>query len=85
MSPPARLRAPHKRRFVLRLWLPVSLLALLLAPLALVALPLLAVVLRPRHVSPVAALCATVAVLFALSGTLVEVEAPEALIRLRLI
>lgn len=77
--------ARRPRRVVVRLWLPVFLLWILLAPLALLALPLLAVILMPRRVDPFAALAAGAAILFALSGTLVEVEAPEASIRLRLI
>jgi len=81
---PSRDRAERPRRVRVRLWLPVSLLVVLLAPLAVVALPILAAVMKRRRIRPARTLLAAAQVLFALGGTLVEVEAPHASVRIRL-
>jgi hypothetical protein len=80
---PAVPRA-QPRRF--RLWLPVPavLLWLLFAPVSLVALAALAIARQPRGIGPFAVLGGAWRVLFALAGTTVEVDCPDALIRIRI-
>lgn len=72
-------------RTVIRLWLPLTPLFLLLAPFALLASPLLYVVHRRFGVSPLAAALAIGAVLLALGGTDVDVDTPDALVRLKIL
>jgi hypothetical protein len=73
-----------RRRTAIRLWLPLTPLWILLAPFALVAAPLMALVPEMRGVNPYRAAWAIGGVLLRLSGTLVEVESPDALIRIRI-
>ncbi|HZL01278.1 MAG TPA: hypothetical protein VFC47_15435 [Caulobacteraceae bacterium] len=77
--------APAGPRRLLRLWLPVTPLAALLTPLALIALPFLAPTLLRRGVSPWRAISGLGAVLLALSGTLIEVENARATIRIHIV
>ena len=74
---PARAR-PKRRPFILRLWLPVSILFLLLAPLAALALPVLWLVapLGRRNWAP--ALFSIGAMLMALHGTRIEIRTSDA-------
>lgn len=74
-------RGPVRIRFCL----PVSVLWALLAPVALLALPIVAAIALPRRQNPFALLAGVGAVLFALSGTLVEIEGSRASVKIRLI
>lgn len=75
---------PKRRPFTLRLWLPVSILFLLLAPFAALALPVLwlAAPLGRRNWAP--ALFSIGAVLMALHGTRIEVRASHVNLNLEL-
>jgi hypothetical protein len=70
--------------FRMTLWLPTTAIFLLLAPFALLTLPLL--YLAPRDIvpRPAATLAAIGGLLLSLGGTSVEVDSPDARIRLRL-
>jgi len=89
-------RTAHKRT-VVRLWLPLTPLWVLLAPFALLLAPALCLAPRllpdrPRAraaraagvVRPYRTAFALGAVLFALSGTVVDVDTPDALVRIRI-
>jgi len=75
------LARPAPRR-ALRLWLPVTPLAALLSPLALVAVAVLQPILRRRGLSPWRIALSLGALLIALSGTLVEIETRAVRIRI---
>jgi hypothetical protein len=89
-QPPAQLHVlpPERRRTVVRLWLPSTLLFLLLAPFAL----LLALILSPLSLfaprvfafRPIVSALVLGRVLMSTSGTDVDVETPDALVRIRL-
>ncbi|MFI4934958.1 MAG: hypothetical protein ACHP7N_10095 [Caulobacterales bacterium] len=81
---PPRPIAPPKRT-VVRLWLPLTPLWIILAPFALIAAPLLALVPEARGVSPWRAAWSVGGVLLSLSGTVVDVDSPTALIRIRIL
>jgi len=86
-GPPAQLRVlpPQPRsRTVVRLWLPATLLFLLLAPFALLLAPLFYFAPRPYNVRPFATVFGLGRVLLSLSGTVVDVDTPDALVRIRL-
>ena len=72
------------RRTVVRLWLPLTLLWLILSPFAILFAPLLTLAPQTRGVRPFRAAFAIGATLLALSGTEVDVETPDALVRIRL-
>ena len=78
-----RLRRSSRRTLVV-LWLPTTALFLLLAPFALLLTPFL--YLAPRAVLPRPAMTVlgVGALLLSLSGTVVEVDSPDAQVRLRL-
>lgn len=78
--PPA---AAGPRRTVVRLWLPLTPLWLLLAPFALLAAPVLALIPATRRTPPFRTAFTLGAALFALSGTVVDVDTREALVRIR--
>ena len=61
-----------------RIWLPLVLLWVLLAPLLVLAVPAVMVLGALCRVNPFAAVGRLFGVLFALAGTHVEVEAPDA-------
>jgi hypothetical protein len=91
MRPPERRRRRRRDREAydggpvnVGLWIPTTLLFALLAPLALLVLPFL--YLAPRHVipSPARTIAVLGAVLLSMGGTVVEVDAPDCRIRLRL-
>jgi hypothetical protein len=87
LTPPAPshhrpARPPH--RTVVRLWLPLTPLWLILSPFAILAAPLLMLAPRLRGVRPFRAVFAIGGALLALSGTVVEVDTPDALVRIRL-
>ena len=79
------VRRPMRPPTVIRLWLPLTPLFLLLAPFALLLTPLFCLVRRPRGLSPLAAVLALGGVLLALGGTDVDVEAPDAIVRLKIV
>lgn len=76
--------SPGRRRTAIRLWLPLTPLWLLLSPFALVAAPLVALVPEMRGVNPYRAAWAIGGVLLHLSGTVVEVDSPDAIVRIRI-
>jgi hypothetical protein len=86
-QPPARL-APQPqiqpRRVVVRLWLPLTPLFLLLAPFPLLFAPLGYFAPRPYGERPFAAVLGVGALLLSLGGTVVDVDTPQALIRIRI-
>ncbi|MGH6986464.1 MAG: hypothetical protein ACRED9_06445 [Caulobacteraceae bacterium] len=96
MSPVAVGRLPQSRpraalvlassppRRALRLWAPATPLALLFAPFALAAIPLLEIFLRRRGWRPARAVLALGGALLALSGTLIDIDAPGFRLRLRI-
>ncbi|HXQ14594.1 MAG TPA: hypothetical protein VN814_08250 [Caulobacteraceae bacterium] len=75
---------PVARPVSISLWLPLTPLWVLLAPFALLLAPLLSLSREMRGVNPYRAAITIGAVLFALSGTRVHVEAPGANIRIRI-
>jgi hypothetical protein len=77
--------ARPRRRLALRLWLPLTPLWILLAPFALLLAPLLLATCAGRRLRPLPALWALGGVLFALSGTVIDVDSPRATIRLRIL
>ena len=91
MRPPRHPRAkptrplqtePVQKRVVVRLWLPTTLIFLLLAPFAILLAPLL--YFAPTYGSrPFATVFGIGQVLLSLSGTVVEVDTPEALVHIR--
>jgi hypothetical protein len=72
------------RRTVVRLWLPLTPLWLILSPFAILFAPLLLLAPQTRGIRPYRAAFAVGALLFALSGTVVDVETPDALVRIRI-
>jgi hypothetical protein len=78
--------APPKpgRRTVVRLWLPLTPLWLILSPFAILFAPLLLLAPQTRGIRPYRAAFAVGATLLALSGTVVDVETPDALVRIRI-
>jgi hypothetical protein len=82
-SPPVEA-APRPRRVVVRLWIPSTPIFLLLAPFALLLIPLLYLAPPLRRFNCAAAVFILGDALLALSGTVVDVDTPEALVRIRL-
>jgi hypothetical protein len=82
IRPEAQARPP--RRLVLRLWLPTTLIFLLLAPCAILLIPLLYLAPPLRRMNCAAAVFSLGDALLALSGTDVDVDTPDALVRIRL-
>lgn len=80
----ARSLARGAPRRSLRLWLPVTPIAVILAPFALLAIPILQLALARRGLSPWRTVLGFGALLAALSGTIVEVDSPAAQIRIRI-
>jgi hypothetical protein len=83
VRPDARARPP--RRFVLRLWLPMTPIFLLLAPFAVLLIPLLYLAPPLRRMNCAAAVFMLGAALLALSGTDVDVDTPDALVRIKIV
>ena len=75
-------RPPH--RTVVRLWLPLTPLWIVLGPFAILLAPLLLLAPQARGLHPFRAVFALGAALFALSGTVVDVDTPDALVRVRI-
>jgi hypothetical protein len=81
---PGATPAP-RRRVAVRLWLPLTPLFLLLAPFALLLAPVIYVCTPPRYrTRPFATAFRIGAVLLSLSGTLVHVDTPDALVSIRI-
>jgi len=72
------------RRTVVRLWLPLTPLFLLLAPFGLLLAPLLYLAPPPYRLSPFATVAGLGHLLLSLGGTVVDVDTPEALVRIRI-
>jgi hypothetical protein len=86
VTPAAQRRevgAPAKRT-VVRLWLPLTPLWILLAPFALLLAPVLALVPATRGIPPYRAALTLGVALIALSGTHIEVDTRDALVRIRI-
>ena len=79
---PAPHRPPH--RTVVRLWLPLTPLWLILSPFAILCAPLLMLAPQTRGIRPFRAAFAIGAMLLALSGTEVDVDTADALVRIRI-
>jgi hypothetical protein len=73
-----------KRRVVVRLWLPTTPIFLLLAPFALLLAPLIYFAPPPYGDRPFATVLGVGALLLSLGGTVVDVDTPEALVRIRI-
>jgi hypothetical protein len=80
MAPPSTGR----ERVVVRLWLPLTLLFVLLAPFALLLSPLLWLTPEPYRNSPFRTVFALGAVLLSLGGTVVDVDTREARVLVRI-
>jgi hypothetical protein len=87
-APAKPVPAKHEHRTVVRLWLPLSPLWILLSPFAIMAAilaaPVLLIAPRTRGIRPFRAALAIGRVLFALSGTVVDVDTPNALVQIRI-
>lgn len=77
-------RPGREGRAVVRLWLPLTPLFLMLAPFALLLAPLLYFAPRPYAVRPFATVAGVGALLLSLGGTVVDVDTPEVLVRIRI-
>lgn len=69
---------------MVRLWLPLTPLWIILSPFAILFAPLLLLAPQARGLRPFRAVFAIGAALFALSGTVVDVDTPDALVRVRI-
>lgn len=81
---PVRPRPTVKPRFVLRLWLPMTLVLLLLAPFALLFAPLLYLAPRPYRDRPFATVLGVGALLLSLGGAMVDVDTPDTRVSIRI-
>ena len=82
---PKPANAPGHRRVVIRLWLPLSLLFLLLAPFALLLSPLGYFAPPPyRSRNPILAALIIGRLLMSLGGTEVDVDTPDARVHIRI-
>ena len=75
---------PPAKRVVVRLWLPMTLIFLLLAPFALLLAPLICFAPRPYRHRPLATVLGVGALLLSLGGTVVDVDTPDALVRIKI-
>jgi len=83
-GPPPAEAIPPPHRVVVRLWIPSTPIFLLLAPFALLLIPLLYLAPPLRRFNCAAAVFVLGDALLALSGTVVDVDTPKALVRIRL-
>ncbi len=84
LLPPARARG--HRRVVIRLWLPLTPLLWLLSPLPLACAPLAWLApARMRPANPYLAILVLGRLLLSLSGTVVDVDTADALVRIRIV
>jgi len=89
---PVRPSAPYRSadrgergRVVIRLWLPLTPLWIILAPFALLVSPALTLAPATRRMPPFRAAWAVGRLLLALSGTLIEVDSPAAVVRIHVL
>jgi hypothetical protein len=83
---PVRVRPPPRpRRTAIRLWLPLTPLWILLAPFAILLAPALALFPATRGLPPYRTAFTVGAALIAVSGTIIDVDAGDAIVRLRVI
>jgi hypothetical protein len=75
---------PARQRTVVRVWLPATFIFLVLAPFALLLAPLIYFAPRPYGERPWATVLGVGRLLLSLGGTVVEVDTPEALVRIRI-
>lgn len=81
---PALVPAAPPRRTVVRLWLPLTPLFLLLAPFALLLSPLLWFAPAPYGVRPLVTVLGVGRLLLSLGGTDVDVDTPDARVRIKI-
>ena len=82
-APPRDLGAPQKRT-VIRLWVPLTPLWVLLAPFALLLAPILSLIPATRGAPPFKTAMTLGVALIAMSGTSVDVDTRDALVRIRI-
>jgi hypothetical protein len=80
---PAWLHRPQ-RRTVVRLWLPMTPIFLVLSPFAILLSPLIYFAPPPYGYRPFATVMAVGRVLMSLGGTVVDVDTPDALVRIKI-
>ena len=80
---PAWLQRPQ-RRTVVRLWLPMTAIFLLLSPFAILLSPLIYFAPPPYGYRPFATVMVIGRLLLSFGGTVVDVDTPEALVRIRI-
>jgi hypothetical protein len=80
---PARPERPH-RRTVVRLWLPMTAIFLLLSPFAILLSPLIYFAPPPYGLRPLATVMGVGRLLMSLGGTVIDIDARDALIRIRI-
>ena len=78
-------RLEPRRRTVIRLWLPLTPLFLLLAPFALLLTPLIWFAPSPYGDRPLATILGIGQLLLSLGGTEVDVDAPDARVRIKIV
>lgn len=83
-TPLPAIPAPRRRQVSVALWLPLTPVLILLAPLALLMTPLMAANRRTRAMGPLRLVSRIGALLTSLSGTQIDVDTPEARVRLRI-
>jgi hypothetical protein len=84
--PPLLVQLMIRHRAVhLRLWLPLFLLWLLLLPLVLILLPIAVVVMARADRHPVRTITALLGVLSAISGSMIDIERPNAALFVRFV
>jgi hypothetical protein len=71
-------------RVVVRLWLPLTLLFILLAPFAMLLSPLLWLAPEPYRINPIRTVFSLGAVLLSLGGTVVDVDVADARVLIRI-
>jgi hypothetical protein len=75
---------PPARRVVVRLWLPMTVIFLLLAPFAILLSPLIWFAPPPYGSRPFATVMGVGRLLLSLGGTVVDVDTPDALVRIKI-
>jgi hypothetical protein len=81
---PAEIDQPPAKRVVIRLWLPMTLIFLLLAPFALLLAPFIYLIPPSYRARPFATVLGVGQVLLSLGGTVVDVDAPGARVSIRI-
>jgi len=88
-APPVRPLAPAlperpQRRTVVRLWLPMTAIFLLLSPFAILLAPLIYFAPPPYGYRPFATVMGVGRLLMSLGGTVVDIDTPDALVRIKI-